>query len=590
MKNKVLIIGIDSLDPKIINKLINKLPNFKSLKTFTQLETTIPPETPVAWSAASTGTNPGKYGIFDFISRDLENNQPKLNLTTEKIGIIKIEYTCAMQGTPFWRILTQNNIPATIIRWPVTFPPERVKGCMLSGLGVVDAKGMLNNYYFYTDKEIKEDEEGKEKIIPIKIENNIIETYISGPLIRKKEGIIDKRIHMEIEIIDNMIKIHIDKKDYIIKNKGWSEIIRVNFNILPFINYYGIFNIYLQSINPFEMYMSSIQIDPENQFLNITYPKDYGKELVNNIGLFYTLGMPEDTKAVTENRLNKEAFIQQILQIEEERKKMFFYEFKRFNEGVYAFVFDEGDRLKHLFWKNTSEDENLEISKEIEEYYIRKDQFLGEVFSKLDKNTKLIILSDHGFGNFKKQVNINSWLVKEGYIKTKGNKEDLLFKFVDWNSTKAYSVGFTSLYINLKDREKLGIIKKEEYEKLVDEIINKLKNLQDNGQFVFTNLYKGREIYKGEYSSMAPDIVIGFSQGYRMSWKNAIGALDSNIISNNNGKWQGDHLIDRSHVPGVLFTNFKINKKNPNIKDIAPTILKICDVKIPESMEGQSLI
>jgi len=89
MKNKVLIIGIDSLDPKIINKLISKLPNFKSLETFTELETTIPPETPVAWSAASTGTNPGKYGIFDFISRDLENNQPKLNLTTEKAGIIQ---------------------------------------------------------------------------------------------------------------------------------------------------------------------------------------------------------------------------------------------------------------------------------------------------------------------------------------------------------------------------------------------------------------------------------------------------------------------------------------------------------------------
>src|SRR3989344_6977404 len=306
MKDKVLVIGIDALDPKIINKLIDKLPNFRRLESYSLLETTIPPETPVAWSAASTGTNPGKYGIFDFIDRDLRNNQPKLNLTIEKEGIIKPEYTSAMRGVPFWRILTQNNIPATIIRWPVTFPPEKVKGHMLSGLGVVDAKGMLNNYYFYTDKEIKEDEEGKEKIIPIKIEDNTIETYISGPLIRKKEGITDKRISMNIEIKDNKIEIHIDKKDYIIKNKEWSEIIRIKFKILPFIDYYGIFNIYLQSIKPFEMYISSIQIDPENQFLDITYPKDYGKELVNNIGLFYTLGMPEDTKAVTENRLNKE--------------------------------------------------------------------------------------------------------------------------------------------------------------------------------------------------------------------------------------------------------------------------------------------
>ena len=282
MKNKVLIIGIDALDPKIINKLINKLPNFKKLETYSLLETTIPPETPVAWSAASTGTNPGKYGIFDFIDRDLRNNQPKLNLTIEKEGIIKPEYTSAMRGVPFWRILTQNNIPATIIRWPVTFPPEKVKGHMLSGLGVVDAKGMLNNYSFYTEKEIK-DEDGKEKVIVVKIENGIIKTHISGPLIRKRNEIVDKKISMDIEIKNNKITIKIDEKEYSIQNKGWSEIIKVKFKILPFIDYHGIFNIYLQSITPFEMYMSSIQIDPENQFIDITYPKEYGKELVKNI-------------------------------------------------------------------------------------------------------------------------------------------------------------------------------------------------------------------------------------------------------------------------------------------------------------------
>ena len=589
MKNKVLIIGIDALDPKIINKLKDKLPNFKRLETFTLLETTIPPETPVAWSAASTGTNPGKYGIFDFIDRDLKNNRPRLNLTLEKEGIIKPEYICAMRGTPFWRILTQNNIPTTVIRWPVTFPPEKVKGRMLSGLGVVDAKGMLNNYSIYTEREIK-DEEGKEKIVRVNIENNAIKTYISGPLIRKKDEIIDKKTPMDVEIKKDEIIIKIDKKDYHIKNKEWSEIIKVKFRILPFIDYHGIFNIYLLSIKPFEIYMSSIQIDPENQFIDITYPREYGKELVENIGLFYTLGMPEDTKAVTEHKISRETFIQQVSQIENERKKMFFYEFDRFNEGVYAFAFDSGDRLKHLFWRNNVEEENFEIPGEIEEYYTDKDKFLGEVLSKMDDHTKLIIFSDHGFGNFQRQVNINSWLAKEGYIKIKGNKEDSLFKFVDWENTKAYSVGFTSLYINMKNREDLGIVRKEEYEEVLNEILNKLKNLRDNEKLVFTRLYKGKEIYKGEYSNLAPDIVLGFSQGYRMSWKNAIGALDSEIISDNDGEWRGDHLMDRSHVPGVLFTNFKINKKNPSIMDIAPTILKICDIKIPEDIDGAPLV
>jgi len=589
MKDKVLVIGIDALDPKIINKLIDKLPNFRRLETYASLETTIPPETPVAWSAASTGTNPGKYGIFDFIDRDLKNNQPKLNLTIEKEGIIKPEYICAMRGTPFWRVLTQNNIPATIIRWPVTFPPEKVKGYMLSGLGVVDAKGMLNNYSFYTDKET-DNEDGKEKVIVVKIENNTIKTYISGPLIRKKNEIVDKKIPMNIEIKNDKITIKIDEKEYIIKNNEWSEIIKIKFKILPFIDYHGIFNIYLQSIKPFEMYMSSIQIDPENQFIDITYPKEYGKELVKNIGLFYTLGMPEDTKAVTEHKMSRKIFIQQVSQIEEERRKMFFYEFNRFNEGVYAFAFDSGDRLKHLFWKNNLEEEDFEIPREIEEYYTDKDKFLGEVLSKLEDNTKLIIFSDHGFGNFQRQVNINLWLVNEGYMRIKGKKEDSLLKFVDWENTKAYSVGFTSLYINMKDRENMGIVKKEEYEELLNEILNNLKNLKDNKKSVITNLYKGKEVYKGEYSHLAPDIVLGFSQGYRMSWKSAIGALDSDVISDNEGEWKGDHLMDRSHVPGVFFANFKINRKNPSIIDIAPTILKLCNIKISENMDGVPLI
>jgi predicted AlkP superfamily phosphohydrolase/phosphomutase len=581
MKNKVLIIGIDSLDPGIVDKLIKKLPNLKSLETFTKLETTIPPETPVAWSAASTGSNPGRYGIYDFINRDPRTYLPRLNLAIEKPGLVKTEYICAMKGIPFWRILNENKIKTTIIRWPVTFPAEKVDGRMLSGLGVVDIKGMLNSYSFYTNKEIDENAEGKEKIVHVNIKNNSIETYISGPFTRKHGEMKDIRVPMKITIKSNEIIINIDGKEYRLKPKQWSEMIRVKFKMGFLMEVCGILKFYLLSLKPkFRMYMTSIQIDPENQVVGITHPKEYGEELVKKIGLFQTLGMPEDTKAVTENRLDESIFLEQIKQIEEERNKMFFYEFERFNEGVYTFVFDAGDRLKHIFWNNKT------ISKEIEDYYIGKDRLVGDVISKLDDNTKLIIFSDHGFSNFDRQVNINSWLVSEGYMKDKetGGK---LFGFVDWNKTKAYSLGFTSVYLNLKARESNGIV--DDRDELTKEIIDKLKKLKDNKKNVFTNVYDGRKVYKGKYAHLAPDIVVGFSPGYRMSWKSAIGALDKEIISDNEGKWKGDHLIDRSHVPGVLFTNFKINKKNPNIMDVAPTVLKLFNVTPPESMDGEAL-
>lgn len=589
MKNKILFIGIDAMDPRIVDAL--DLPNLKGLKTYKRLETTIPPETPVAWSAASTGTNPGKFGIFDFISRDPKTYLPKLNLSHEKRGMVKTSYVTANRGVPFWKILSDNGIKSTIIRWPVTFPADRIKGRILSGLGVVDLKGMLGKYSFYTNEDINPDKEGSEKRIKVDFNADSAETFVSGPLINKGGKMKDVKAKLGIKINGDAINILINGRDYQLKEGQWSGFIRTEFKVY-FLKVYGIFRLYLESINPFRMYMTSVQIDPENQNnLNITHPEDYGKELVENIGMFHTLGIPEDTKAVTEGAMKKDVFISQTNQIEEERTKMFEYEFKRFDQGLLALVFDSGDRIKHLFWNKRLCGKGFnekDIPEEIKDYYKKKDKLIGEIISRIDDYTKLIIMSDHGFNNFDRKVNINNWLVENGYMKANG--KGLLFESVDWEHTKAYSLGFTSIYLNIKNREGKGIVDSEEKKLLIKEIIEKLKELKDGDKPVFTNIYEGDEIYEGDFSSDAPDIVLGFSPGYRMSWKSVSGGLDDNIISDNDEEWLGDHLIDRTHVPGVLFTNFEINKESPSIIDIAPTILKLFDIGIPGNIDGKSLI
>jgi len=172
---------------------------------------------------------------------------------------------------------------------------------MLSGLGVVDIKGMLNSYSFYTDEDYAENNEGKEKVISVNIGDNLIETYVSGPLTRKGGELSDIRVPMKIAIKDDGILININENEYVLKPGEWSNMIRVKFKIGFLVETYGILKFYLLSTKPkFRLYMSSIQIDPENQVVDITYPQEYGKELVDSIGLFYTLGMPEDKKAVTE--------------------------------------------------------------------------------------------------------------------------------------------------------------------------------------------------------------------------------------------------------------------------------------------------
>jgi predicted AlkP superfamily phosphohydrolase/phosphomutase len=595
MEKKVLVIGIDAMDPKVMERLMDegKLPNFRKLKEtggYSRLETTIPPETPVAWSAAATGANPGKYGIFDFVGRDPGTYLPRLSLTEEETGITGTRYRTAMKGEPFWRITSRNGIPTTVIRWPVTFPPERVNGRMLSGLGVIDLRGYLNSYSFYTSGDLEKGPEDVGKIVKVVREGNEIRTSVFGPRTRSGSGLVESEAPMEIEIHEDHAVIRVDGSEYRVEENGWSDWIRVKFRIDLLTEVHGIFKAYLIGTGPeFNMYVTSVQMDPENPLIGITYPGGYGKELAQEIGLFYTMGMPEDTKAVTEGRIPEGVFLEQIREIERERERMFWHEFERFDGGVYAFGFDAGDRFQHIFWDTGP------TPKEIEEYYEDKDRFLGEVLNKMDDDTSLIIFSDHGFSTFERAVSINTWLVENGYMTLTKEPDEMdsgsLFKYVDWERTKAYSLGFVSIFVNLKGREGNGIVEESEKDGLVDEIIGKLSGLTDpeTGRKAITNLYKGKDVYDGPYAGTAPDIVVGFEPGYRMSWQNAVGGLSTEVVMDNDGKWKGDHLIDRSHVPGVLFTNFGISKQDPSLMDIAPTVLDLLGLDVPESMDGVSL-
>ncbi len=564
---KVILLGIDALDASLVERMIKegKLPNFQKLE-YSRLESSIPPETPVAWSAAATGMNPGKFGLFDFIGRKGYN--PVLTLVEEKKGIVGTKYSSGLKGTPIWDMTSAARIPTTVVKWPVTFPAEEIYGRMLSGLGTVDVRGLLNSYSFYTEKNETNREGDTGRIVSVQRKDNVIDTQLYGPLLNGQ----DMKENMKIWISNEFVTLDFNEKTYRIEKGSWSEWIRLKFRGGILKDVYGIFRVYLINTDPLEMYVTSVQIDPENQLLDITYPSEYGKELADEIGLFYTMGMAEDTKAVEEGKISKEVFLQQINQIETEREKIFWKEFSRL-DGLLAFAFDSGDRLQHIFWGQ----------KDVEDYYIRKDKFLGKILERMDDDTKLIVFSDHGFTNFDRTVTINRWLVEQGYMSVKDN--GTLLDFVKWNETKAYSLGFSSIYLNLKGREPQGVVEDRE---IVEEIIGKLKNLTDpkTGKKVIVSAHKREDVYSGKYLEDAPDIIIGFEKGYRMSWQNAIGGITEEIFSDNTDEWKGDHLVDNSRVPGVVFANFEI-RKDAKIIDIAPTVLGMFGIE--SDMDGRNL-
>jgi len=615
--DKVIVLGMDGVDPKLLAHLMNQghLPNFHELSQrgcLSSLATSNPAQSPVAWPSIATGNNPGYHGVFDFINRRVTNYIPDLAVLKINpknfFGKRELRFLPVMQGNSFWDYTSSLNIPSTIIRWPVTFPPKQNDAKLFSGLGVPDLKGGLGNYSFYTNKDIPRDAEGIEKVISVEIHDGSIKTYILGPQVEsireRKEAKID--IQMMIFPDHSKVELDIQGKKISVTKGTWSQWAEVKFKVGFTHTVTGIVKFFLNQVHPdFELYMTPVQINPRDPAYIISNPDNYICELAGAFGDFYTLGIPEDTKALTEGRMDEEAFITMCDEIMDIEEKIFWYELNRFKRGLLSVVFFSTDRIQHIFWVTKDPKHPLydaayakKYGRVIDDYYMRMDKILGEVLKNIDHKTALVVCSDHGFSSYRRSVHLNSLLVKNGFmvLDRKVDKTDTegggLFQYVDWKNTQAYALGFGSIYLNLKGREKYGIIEpREQAESVMDSISKSLLKLTDpaDGQPVMKNVYKSNQIYSGLQLSHAPDLVIGFHEGYRMSWQTAIGGAPYDLIVNNLKKWTGDHIVDPSIVPGIFLSNFKINSNHPTVMDIAPSVLSCFGLAVPD-ISGKALL
>lgn len=607
---KVIFLGIDAMDPKISLRLMQegKLPNFQKLATqggFTKISTVNPPQSPAVWSSIATGANPGQHGIFDFIRRNPKNYLPDISLASLGfpaklfgIPIGKPRYEAVRGGIPFWNMLLKKNIPSTVIKFPVTFPPEKLLGNMLSGMGVPDIRGTQGTFTFYTTQSQKTEQLQGGRIIKLE-EGEKIESQLIGP--RGPQGndtIVPLAITKDTQTKE--VIINADGQSFRMKVGAWSPWYHIAFPITPFKKAPAICRFYLKSLSPFELYCTPMNFDPTDPLFPISYPDQYVKTLQQAIGDFYTLGMPHDTWALNEGRMTEDMFLAQTDMILEEEKAMIRYELQRFKQGVLSIVIVTLDRIQHMFWRYIDKESPLYRAEEaaryggvIDQYYMEMDKLLGEILQKIDTSTLLLICSDHGFTNYRRSVHLNSWLRDNSFQTLKNGTQEgkPLFRDVDWNATKAYTVGFGAIYINLKGRETRGIVS-EDKEKVENEIISKLSKMKDpkTGEEIVYKVYRSREIFSGDRSAESPDLLVTFKPGYRASWQSALGAAPQDWFEDNLKKWSGDHIVDPVFVPGSLFCNRKFNTSNNySVYDIAPTILGEFDIETPETYEGKSI-
>ena len=169
---RVVVIGLDGFDPQMAEKYADRMPNFARLKAqgcHHSLGTSIPSISPVAWSTFATGVDASRHNIYDFLTRDPCSYMPVLSSTETStvprninLGFAKVPfgqravYKVLQKSQPFWKLLGANQVWSSIIRVPITFPPQKFKnGTLLSGMCVPDLQGTQGSFSFYTNDESK---------------------------------------------------------------------------------------------------------------------------------------------------------------------------------------------------------------------------------------------------------------------------------------------------------------------------------------------------------------------------------------------------------------------------------------------------
>jgi len=578
------------------------------------LRTTFPPISPVAWSTFMTGVNPGKHNIYDFLARDTntylpflssaEIKGPKRHIKIGKYSIPfgKTEIKAMRKGTPFWHWLGKAGIFSSVIRVPVTFPPEKFQGVLLSGMCVPDLKGSQGTFCLCTTRGSSDKFREGGVRVPVERKNGVCRSYVPGPdsPLAEKAGS-ELRVEYEIrpDASTKQARLTVGAEKFTLKVGEYSEWIPIEFKAGLGFTAHGICRFYLKEVSPeVEVYVTPVNIDPGHPDLPISHPVTYSIYLAKLYGAFATLGLAEDTWALNEHVLDDDAFLAQAYGNHEDRERMLFDALDKTRQGLCTCVFDTTDRVQHMFWRYLEKDHPAarEVPKEqrrevIQDLYQRMDKLIGRVMEKIDGDTLLMVISDHGFKSFARCLNLNAWLHQNGYLALKYGKTESCdwFEDVDWSRTRAYTMGLNGLYLNVKGREKHGTVEPSEAEALKEEIKQKLTGLTDpaSGALGITGVFITGNVYRGPYTDNAPDLLVGYGAGYRASWDSVMGKVTAQVFEDNVKAWSGDHCIDPRLVPGVLFSSHRFIEEKPAIVDVAPTILKLFGLALPSHFDGK---
>ncbi|HVR95701.1 MAG TPA: alkaline phosphatase family protein, partial [Thermoanaerobaculia bacterium] len=605
---KMVILGFDGADAKLTQQWMDegKLPNLAKLRSqgaFSPLRPTIPSQTPVSWSTFSTGLNPGRHGVFDFLKRDPKTYTPDFAAGEKStapflfgknngwiVGLITAAVIALLfllilklfrlrwvvvaavalvlgiaagvgtgvaatrllpterpilingqHGDTFWKLLGNAGKRVTVMRIPVTFPPKGFEhGELLSGLGVPDLSGRIGKPFYFTSELFFTPKGGgdfKVEVVELVDNRGVIDTEIPGPLnelFPKADGSKEAvKIPMTLTVGEDRksVRIQVSDNDITLKPGEWSDWQRFTFPFNSLIKVKGIGRFKLLSIDPeVRLYLSPLDFDPENlpPGFDITAPASFVDDLTHDYGLFKTRGWTIDTWSPTSGTMDEQSFLEDVKMTVEKEEEILNGLLGKDDWDTLVYYFEFTDRVQHMMFRYFDPkhplykaDEAAKWGGSILKSYQDMDRIVGEAMKKRP-DAAILVLSDHGFASFRRGMNYNTWLVKNGFMTLNGqdakrmNLEDLFdqgdfFVNVDWSKTKAYALGLGQIYINLAGREAKGIVKPgAEYQQVVVQIKQGLESFVDEetGERPVAHVFTRDEAYEGVYDPvLIPDLI-----------------------------------------------------------------------------------
>ncbi|MEO8432677.1 MAG: alkaline phosphatase family protein, partial [Acidobacteriota bacterium] len=491
---RIIVLGFDGVDAGVVEGMLaaGRLPNLAALKArgaYSPLTPTVPAQTPVSWSTFATGLDPGGHEIFDFLKRDPKNRVPtfavaeeisvpflfgKSNPVVLGLGVAVVfllagallfffrrraaipavigltglalgagAFYAVRQWVPSERPGVHNNRrgatfwadegagPATVIRMPVTFPPERLPGGrQLSGLGVPDISGRIGKPFYFTSDPFFAPREGNDfSVEVVKLESNTGRqtTKISGPPGKPfgREGWIEIPLTLTVASSRDRLDIDLAGEHASLKVGDWSPWLSMPFRVNPLVTVHGYGRFRLEKLDPeIALYLSPVQFDPERlpSGFDLSSPSRFAPHLVRDFGRFKTMGWAIDTWSIQSGTLSEDAFLEDVATTVAQDRKIL-TRLLADTDRLLVHYFEFPDRVAHVFWRfrdpqHPAYDAALakKYGDAVEKSYETVDAIVGEAAKALGPSDVLIVLSDHGFATWRRSVNYNSWLVEAGYL------------------------------------------------------------------------------------------------------------------------------------------------------------------------------